>query len=180
MNNQNEYENSDNEVSEAFSSKKLKGQKSYGGTGSDRSNDSLRIAQDILMNKRKHIRSEARNQARVASNEQNHQILNTKELLYDRSKRINSIDAENYIMTRRAKLNFTPEEVSTKIIDVNFNLDSDRYSYKTNPKNAVSVRQSMTINDQYDQYDTTTDHHTTYRLPSISPNSKLPNCFLQK
>ena len=89
---------------------------------------------------------------------------------------MNSIDVDGKLIHSRFKLNYTPEEVSTKIISMDSNMKNDvRIVSTTNQRvhKIPTIRQSMTINDQYDLEKP--DIHATYRLPSISPNSKLPS-----
>lgn len=175
---QKEYEGSDREIIRTISNKKLKVQKSFGGNASQRSDDSLKAEHEIFINKRKTIRSEARNQQRNPSNDSNAEMMTTKELLVNKSNRIGSLDFDASILSRRMQLNFTPDE-ATKKLDIDYRYIYDLKTTKFNKFNdkIPNVRNSMTLDDYSESY--TTESHPTYRLPSISPNSKLPSWFLQ-
>lgn len=131
---------------------------------------------ELLMNKRKKIRSEARNQARSISKEISNFIRPTNELIQRPGVRQANDNSRKEIkrlhnLTANEKSNDS-EVILKAHARHESEVDDQIFMRDLNP----SLRNSLVL-DSNNEVDSV---YQTYRLPSISPNSKLPSCFMQK
>ena len=146
----------------------------------DNSQNNLIRNQELLISKRKTIRSEARNQAKWSQNEsKNFKALN-KDFILKRGSNSNSVDAKPSDTNKRTHINFNSDEKhlilneETKCISKNRGDSNHIKISEETPILRKSIKIEKTIENDLDW------NFATYRLPSISPSSKLPSWFIHK
>lgn len=134
--------------------------------------------QELLNLKRKSIRSEARNQNRGKSNE----AYTFKSFMHhseeNKNEHSNTVEKKPLQLNKRFCINFTFRENKENPKDHHqISTNSTDWSGKQNEAESNSnLRKSIRIESISDTMLDGT--YFTYRLPSISPNSKLPSWFL--
>jgi len=130
-----------------------------------------------LINKRKKIRSEARNQPRSIIKEAAKFMKPTQDLfqingIRDKSKESQRVTRrkQNVMYSGEVHDSIWAPKSSDRTSNINESLNTNEHSISHKNLSVIDPNQTNEVDEVYQ----------TYRLPSISPNSKLPSWFLNK
>lgn len=177
---QKEYIDADRHVAKTISQKKFEKvndltQLMYSNT-SENSKGCLLQRAEAIIHKRKMARSEAKNQARNISREENKILVPTQDFLNHRLMNNNSANKQSRQMGRRVIRNQLLFFKGSSEEPVNEMVSHPGGLPQTQPQDMLpSFRQSLVLDNNVSCGKEET--YQTYRPPWISPNSKLPSCF---
>ena len=132
------------------------------------------------MSKRKTIRSEARNQVIRNPNEGANLMNLNQEFILKRSSNSNSVEPKQSESNKRNRINFNFDEnpiYPNEELKSSTNNNSD-HIYVNGSEDSQNLRKSIKIEKQFENV--LDENIASYRLPSISPSSKLPSWFTHK